>query len=360
VNVSGLETGASWQYSVNGGISWLAGTGNSFSVAPGTYGADSILVRQSDIAGNTSANGQLGSVTIDTSAPSGSVGSYATAPAYAAPSTNPFGITNRGNYASPSFADIDNDGDLDYIIGNGAGQVGIFTNTASVGSTSPAYTLSAIPFDVGDIASPAFADIDLDGDLDLFVGNNADNILYYRNTAILGASAPSYASPITNPFNLDPMIIQGDIIKPSFVDIDGDGDLDIFKGNFGVYGAFFQENIAPQGATTPNYSGNTTVPAFGITASGNWGSYAFADVDFDDDLDLFIGQGDGNTLFLRNDAAQGATRPIYAAPITNPFGITGVGMAASLGLVDIDGDSDLDLFIGDWAGNTIFFRNTAA
>jgi hypothetical protein len=156
------------------------------------------------------------------------------------------------------------------------------------------------------------------------------------------------------------MIIQGDIIKPSFVDIDGDGDLDIFKGNFGVYGAFFQENIAPQGATTPNYSGNTTVPAFGITASGNWGSYAFADVDFDDDLDLFIGQGDGNTLFLRNDAAQGATRPIYAAPITNPFGITGVGMAASLGLVDIDGDSDLDLFIGDWAGNTIFFRNTAA
>jgi hypothetical protein len=191
VNVSGLETGASWQYSVNGGISWLAGTGNSFSVAPGTYGADSILVRQSDIAGNTSANGQLGSVTIDTSAPSGSVGSYATAPAYAAPSTNPFGITNSGNYASPSFADIDNDGDLDYIIGNGAGQVGIFTNTASVGSTSPAYTLSAIPFDVGDLASPAFADIDLDGDLDLFVGNNADNILYYRNTAILGASAPS-------------------------------------------------------------------------------------------------------------------------------------------------------------------------
>jgi hypothetical protein len=68
VNISGLETGASWQYSVNGGSNWLTGTGTSFSVAPGTYGAGSILARQSDLAGNTSANGQLGAITIDTTA----------------------------------------------------------------------------------------------------------------------------------------------------------------------------------------------------------------------------------------------------------------------------------------------------
>jgi hypothetical protein len=68
VNVSGLETGASWQYSINGGSNWLAGSGTSFSVAPGTYGTGSILARQSDLAGNTSANGQLGAITIDTTA----------------------------------------------------------------------------------------------------------------------------------------------------------------------------------------------------------------------------------------------------------------------------------------------------
>ena len=69
VNVTGLEAGASWQYSIDGGSNWLTGTGAFFSVAPGTYGTGSILARQSDLAGNTSANGQLGAITIDTTAP---------------------------------------------------------------------------------------------------------------------------------------------------------------------------------------------------------------------------------------------------------------------------------------------------
>jgi hypothetical protein len=69
VNVSGLEAGASWRYSTNGGSSWTIGTGSSFLLASGSYGAGSILVRQTDIAGNASANGQLGAVTVDTTKP---------------------------------------------------------------------------------------------------------------------------------------------------------------------------------------------------------------------------------------------------------------------------------------------------
>ena len=70
VNVTGLEAGASWQYSTNGGSSWTTGSGTSFVLSSGSYNAGSILVSQSDIAGNTSANGLLSAVTIDTSAPS--------------------------------------------------------------------------------------------------------------------------------------------------------------------------------------------------------------------------------------------------------------------------------------------------
>ena len=69
VNVTGLEAGASWQYSTNGGSSWLAGTGASFFVTPGTYTTGKIRLRQSDIAGNTSGTAQLGTITVDTSAP---------------------------------------------------------------------------------------------------------------------------------------------------------------------------------------------------------------------------------------------------------------------------------------------------
>jgi hypothetical protein len=59
--VTGLEAGASWQYSTNGGVSWLAGTGTSFDLSSGSYNAGSIQVRQSDIAGNTSIAASLGS-----------------------------------------------------------------------------------------------------------------------------------------------------------------------------------------------------------------------------------------------------------------------------------------------------------
>ena len=73
VNVTGLEAGASWQYSTDSGSSWLAGTGTSFVLSSGSYSAGSIQVRQSDVAGNTSANSQLGTITIDNSAPSAAV-----------------------------------------------------------------------------------------------------------------------------------------------------------------------------------------------------------------------------------------------------------------------------------------------
>jgi hypothetical protein len=69
LNASRLEAGASWEYSADGGRSWTRGTGSSFLLASGSYSAGSILVRQIDLAGNTSTNGQLGAVTIDTTSP---------------------------------------------------------------------------------------------------------------------------------------------------------------------------------------------------------------------------------------------------------------------------------------------------
>lgn len=61
VNVSGLETGATWQYSTDSGANWQAGTGNSFVLAPANYTANSIQARQTDVAGNVSSIGQISS-----------------------------------------------------------------------------------------------------------------------------------------------------------------------------------------------------------------------------------------------------------------------------------------------------------
>ncbi len=46
---------ASWEYSTNGGGSWQAGSGSSFTLGAGTYATGQVRVRQTDIAGNASA-----------------------------------------------------------------------------------------------------------------------------------------------------------------------------------------------------------------------------------------------------------------------------------------------------------------
>ncbi len=64
VSVGGVEATSSWQYSVNGGISWDDGNGKSFVLDEGLYPASAIQVRLTDGAGNTDI-GRLDAVKID-------------------------------------------------------------------------------------------------------------------------------------------------------------------------------------------------------------------------------------------------------------------------------------------------------
>ncbi|MDP9835273.1 VCBS repeat-containing protein [Neorhizobium huautlense] len=52
IRVTGIEPGARWEYSTNGGTSWTLGSGPGFTLSTGSYG--NVLVRQTDLAGNTS------------------------------------------------------------------------------------------------------------------------------------------------------------------------------------------------------------------------------------------------------------------------------------------------------------------
>ena len=65
VKVSGLESGATWKYSVDGGNSWTTGIGTSFTLPEGVYGSNKVLVQQIDAAGNVSSNSALPATTVD-------------------------------------------------------------------------------------------------------------------------------------------------------------------------------------------------------------------------------------------------------------------------------------------------------
>lgn len=55
LSLSDLETQATWQYSLNSGVSWLTGSGNYLRVPDGFYAAGSLQVRQTDAQGLVSS-----------------------------------------------------------------------------------------------------------------------------------------------------------------------------------------------------------------------------------------------------------------------------------------------------------------
>jgi uncharacterized protein YuzB (UPF0349 family) len=339
----------------------------------------------------------------------------ASAPAFAAPVENPFGLPNVAYDAAPTFADLDADGDLDALIGEDVGRLVYCQNVGS--ANAPAFAQYTVdPFGLvsrtGMQSSPAFADIDADGDLDLFSGMNLGTTVLYENTGT--PSAPAFALVPANPFGMGPPLgstfgsgaggspafadvdADGDLdafageegggtrywentgsasapsfgavsltpfglldvgydASPSFADVDADGDLDAFHGNRAGQTIFF-DNHGTAGA--PDFSGGWTLVPFGITNLAGYATPAFADVDADGDLDAFVGSSSGNTTFFENTGTPGA--PAFAAASTNPFGLTDVGDHASPELVDLDGDGDLDALVGAEDGNTVFFENTGS
>ena len=68
INVSGLEAGAKWDYSLDNGSTWSAGSGSSISFSALNEGDHHLIVRQTDVAGNQSANAGF-SFTLDNTAP---------------------------------------------------------------------------------------------------------------------------------------------------------------------------------------------------------------------------------------------------------------------------------------------------
>jgi hypothetical protein len=137
--------------------------------------------------------------------------------------------------------------------------------------------------------------------------------------------------------------------QPAFADIEGDGDLDAFLGHKDGDTIFF-ENTGT--AVNPAFSSSSANP-FGLVGVGDNAAPAFADFDRDGDLDAFVGNLQGNTIFFENTGS--AIDPAFTSSSANAFGFVDVGFYATPVFADIDGDGDLDAFVGTNDGDTIFF-----
>jgi hypothetical protein len=141
----------------------------------------------------------------------------------------------RGSNYIPALADIDADGDLDVLVGEASGEVNLVRNAGS--RTQLRFVLESENFqniDAGRRGAFAVADVDGDGDMDIVAGSETSGSLYFRNEGTNASPRFVRSNAFSWPFH--------HLATPAFADIDGDGDLDLFTGSLSGGLAYWMRN----------------------------------------------------------------------------------------------------------------------
>ena len=275
---------------------------------------------------------------------------------------NHFFNIDVGSDSAPAFADLDNDGDLDLAIGEFGirGSIDYFENTG--GAANPEFTQrtgAANPMDglkFHTRSSPAFIDLDGDGDPDLVVGNYNGTISYFENTG--GAASPRFTQRSGAASPLDGVNVNGTSARPAFTDLDDDGDPDLVIGHSNGALDYFENTggVANPGFTQRSGAAN---PFAGVSA-GSYSAPEFADLDGDGDPDLILGSNRGGVGYFENTGTAADPDFSPANGVANPLLSVHVGGYGTPKLVDLDGDGDFDLTAGNIEGTIDYYQNTGS
>jgi len=230
--------------------------------------------------------------------------------------------------------DEDGDGDLDVFFGNasscslygesncGYGSYVRYRNDGGGAFAGP-FTIAGI---TGLGASMDVGDVDGDGDVDLLAGRLGGHVRLYLNDGASGFSDVSGAGAIA----------AATEIAAALGDFDGDGNLDALTTSTDYYGPvrlYRSDGIGLFSNSLPEPVATSVFPVFSISAG---------DLDGDGDLDAVLGSGWGfpadNKVLLNDGGGSFATLSNIIPPPDSAVGDLTFG--------DVDGDGDLDLFVG--------------
>lgn len=240
-----------------------------------------------------------------------------------------------------SFVDYDNDGFLDIYCANyGVGAKNVLYRNNGDGTFADATDMAG----VGDRSwswMGVWADVNNDNFPDLYVVNGRypagePNKLYLNNgngtftetSKVAGVADPNWG------------------LGATFADIDNNGTLDLFVSNY----------VGPNNLYLNKGDGTFTVATAKIkTAHEGWGKGpTFGDIDHDGDLDLYEGDCKRANQLYVNDGKGNFTNIADSQPVLKCETVRTKGTA----FADVDNDGDLDLYVVNWGAPNKLYKNT--
>jgi hypothetical protein len=247
---------------------------------------------------------------------------------------------DSGAVRQMAWVDFDGDADLDLFVAFRDRPNALYRNeggrfsdvAASIGLADPRKTVGAVWFDY-----------DEDGDLDVYVGNmdgDANGLWQNDNgrfTDVAAARGLQWGGRTPS----DPM---NGTVRPCTADVNNDGHIDLFTANYGKNGLFLNRG----GGRFDDVSAE-----WGIAVDSRYDSCAFADIDNDGILDLYVnGTVTGGTnhrdYLYRNEGSRFVdVTPTNIEALQSDHGVQWADF-------DLDGDQDLAL---TGAGMHLIMRN---
>jgi hypothetical protein len=228
--------------------------------------------------------------------------------------------------------------------------------------------LEVIGFEYG--LGVLLSDLELDGDLDIFIANDTNPDRLYENVSWPGGAN---ADPAGLGFRFEERAARAGVADPGSgmgvagADYDGDGRSDLFVTNARrqAHGAFRSK---PPDENDPSFDDVRDDLGPDLGRSTGWG-VTWGDLDLDTDADLVLVNGKVPVTSLVSDreridafanlAAQG--RPgVFADRSDSMLGTVGSMLARGSAEADYDNDGDLDIAVGTLGGSLALLENDAS
>jgi hypothetical protein len=248
------------------------------------------------------------------------------------------GVHPAGNFATPQAADIDHDGKLEVIETSWDHHLHVWKQSGA--------ELPGFPFFVKDTiwSSPAVADLDGDGWLDIVFGYDCDGVAgqdcYNGTTYGRRGGYVTAVNHLGKTLRGWPRFYNGQVIwsSPALADLDGDGHLDVVVGTGNMSGT----NLNGGHQLLAYRADGTYLPGFPANVGGKvMGSPALGDVNGDGKLEIVFVADDGRLYVLDR-----AGHTLWSRCTANDMVSCPRVLHSTPSIADVNGDGKQEIVVG--------------